>query len=282
MIEIPPTVSVVIPHFNSKNTIERAISSISEQTRVPDEVIVIDDASTQEDSILLLRGLNLKYPKLNLRLIFLEINSGPGKARNIGIRESKSSHIAFLDSDDWWLPRHLEVAVTLIQNFDNRSQVIVSSQPLIKGQKCLARDIQDEAVTPVVKRMNFFRMFLFQRNYHTISLVVPKIELLKTSLFVEDRRHAEDLELFFKLYLSGTPWVYLSNISTAVLGKEAFSSGRGLSSNLIAMHLGTIASLRNSLIGTSRAKYIPFLIFWFRFKFFRRVFVTSLRSSIEN
>lgn len=97
-----PSVSAVIPAYNRQNTIARAIRSALEQSVPPAEVIVVDDASS-DDTV---RTVGKNFP--SVRIIRRERNQGAQAARAAGIRAAAGEWIAFLDSDDWWLPRKLE------------------------------------------------------------------------------------------------------------------------------------------------------------------------------
>ena len=100
------TVGVVIPTFNSADTIERALRSVSEQSVLPDEVVVVDNAST-DGTVVAVERFAQSTPQLNLSLIELQSNTGTGNARNVGWDKCQTSLIAFLDSDDSWHPNQL-------------------------------------------------------------------------------------------------------------------------------------------------------------------------------
>ncbi|MDA8752972.1 glycosyltransferase family 2 protein [Candidatus Marinimicrobia bacterium] len=94
-------ISVVIPSFNRKNTLSRSIDSVLKQTYKPSEIILVDDGSTDGT-----RGFILSsYPNIKY---FFQPKKGVSSARNKGILESSSEWIAFLDSDDEWMPQKLE------------------------------------------------------------------------------------------------------------------------------------------------------------------------------
>ena len=95
------SISVIIPTFNRLNYLERAIKSVLNQTIKVDEIIVVDDGSNDGTS----EFIRSKYP--NLKYIF-QSNRGVSAARNVGIAAAKSNWIAFLDSDDEWMPTKLE------------------------------------------------------------------------------------------------------------------------------------------------------------------------------
>ena len=94
-------ISVILTTYNRSALVERAILSVLKQTRPADEIIIIDDGSTDETSELIPR----KYPRISY---FWQENKGISAARNAGIEKSAGDWIAFLDSDDTWLKRKLE------------------------------------------------------------------------------------------------------------------------------------------------------------------------------
>jgi len=95
-------VSVVIPTYNRCCELERALTSALSQTIQAEEVIIVDDGSDD-------RTLNMlqQYERQDIKILH-QSNSGVSVARNRGVEESKSEWIAFLDSDDWWLPDKLQ------------------------------------------------------------------------------------------------------------------------------------------------------------------------------
>jgi glycosyltransferase involved in cell wall biosynthesis len=103
-------VSIIMPTFNRADTIKRAIRSVQAQTFTDWELIVVDDGST-DDTAARIEGCD---PRLKL---IRQENQGTAGARNTGLRASAGSYIAFLDSDDEWLPHHLELCVRFLEAF---------------------------------------------------------------------------------------------------------------------------------------------------------------------
>ncbi|MES2523939.1 MAG: glycosyltransferase [Gemmatimonadota bacterium] len=99
-------VSVVIPLFNREALVEEAVRSALAQLHPPAEIIVVDDGSTDRSAEVAAR--------LPVTLLRLKHNEGLSSARNAGIRSAKGDVIAFLDSDDRWLPGHLSTIVDLL------------------------------------------------------------------------------------------------------------------------------------------------------------------------
>lgn len=96
------SISVVIPAYNAANTLCETLDSVAAQTRVPYEVIVVDDGSSDETAC------TAQTHRIVTRVI-TQPNAGAATALNTGIREAKADLIAFLDADDLWLPGKLEI-----------------------------------------------------------------------------------------------------------------------------------------------------------------------------
>lgn len=94
-------ISVVIPIYNRAGLVAETLDAIFAQTRSPDEVIVVDDGSTDETACVL--------AGYGTRLVVIRVeNGGDIAARNIGVRAARGDLVAFCDSDDLWMPGHLQ------------------------------------------------------------------------------------------------------------------------------------------------------------------------------
>src|SRR3974390_2854794 len=98
---VPPTVSFLIPNYNHARFIGTALSALAAQTRPPDEVLVIDDGST-DDSIAVLESFQPDLPQLPL--LRNPQNLGVCATLNRGLREATGSHIVSSAADDWVEP----------------------------------------------------------------------------------------------------------------------------------------------------------------------------------
>jgi CelD/BcsL family acetyltransferase involved in cellulose biosynthesis len=105
-----PLVSIVMPTFNRADTIARAIASIQAQTHANWELVVVDDGST-DDTVARVRGLD---PRVH---VLRQDNQGVTAARNTGLGAVNGDLVAFLDSDDEWLPHHLALATAFFRAF---------------------------------------------------------------------------------------------------------------------------------------------------------------------
>lgn len=104
-----PLVSVIIPVYNRQEVLLDALESVKQQTYEDYELIVVDDASTEDLHTIVMQVAP------NARYIRHKINSGAGAARNTGIRAARGKYIACLDSDDMWLPEKLEVQLAYLE-----------------------------------------------------------------------------------------------------------------------------------------------------------------------
>lgn len=103
-----PTISVVIPVYNGERFLLEAISSVLAQTLLPDEIIVVDDGST-DATARIVHDLSATAT-VSIRYEY-QANQGPAAARNTGIRIARGDFLAFQDADDVWLPEKLAIQV---------------------------------------------------------------------------------------------------------------------------------------------------------------------------
>lgn len=103
------TVTLIIPTYNRPFLLKEALTSAFEQEKKPDEVIVVDDGSTDETSEIVRAFPEAKY--------LYQKNSGVSSARNLGITHATSEWIAFLDSDDLWLPQKLRLQLETSEKY---------------------------------------------------------------------------------------------------------------------------------------------------------------------
>ncbi|MBD8063396.1 glycosyltransferase family 2 protein [Oceanitalea stevensii] len=213
-------VSVIIPHYGDTSTLKRAIESALNQTLAPREIIVVDDASPTRDR----EALALLVEELppSVRVLQLHKNSGPGGARNAGWDAAGGDVVAFLDSDDSWLPTKLEWQCRALE--DQRLDLVGGPNVWVAlGDTAASHGSRDAAV---VTR----RALVFKNRFATSSVMVRRGVGLR---FNAERRYAEDYELWLRLHLSGKR---LGRIPTplSVSYKRPFGDS-GLSANLLAM-----------------------------------------------
>jgi glycosyltransferase involved in cell wall biosynthesis len=107
-------ISVVVPVFNGEKFIEETLLSVARQTTLPLEIIVVDDGS-QDNTCELIESFSCAYPEITTTLVKSQ-HLGPGAARNTGIAAARGSWVAFLDSDDLWLPNKIDLVASAYIN----------------------------------------------------------------------------------------------------------------------------------------------------------------------
>ena len=123
-------VSIITPCYNSEKFLDECISSVLNQTYQNWEMLIVDDNSSDNSSILI-----NSYSKKDERIkpLYLNDNIGAAMARNKAISKSKGKYLAFLDSDDVWLPKKLEVQTNFMKK--NNCSFVFSSYSVISDDE---------------------------------------------------------------------------------------------------------------------------------------------------
>lgn len=124
-----PILSVVIPTWNRARLVCEAIDSALNQRAGEVEVIVVDDASTDTTPDLLQQTYGSR-----IQMLRLSRRGGPGAARNAGARLARGEFVAFLDSDDVWLPGKLDAELRALERFPNSEAVVSDSLNFFEGR----------------------------------------------------------------------------------------------------------------------------------------------------
>ena len=129
-------VSVIIPYFRKKKYITETISSVLRQTYEYLEVIIVYDDETKVDLDFI---NNLKNKDSRIKIITNPLNLGTGESRNIGITNAKGSYIAFVDADDIWDTKKIELQLSYMMSnnysFTHTSYKIINSDNKIVGHR---------------------------------------------------------------------------------------------------------------------------------------------------
>jgi len=104
-------VSIITPTYNSEKYIEQTIQSVQNQTYKNWEMIIVDDGSTDNTNEIIAKIAQLDN---RIKLLRMVVNSGPAKARNLGIANVTGKYMTFLDADDIWFPDFITTSITTI------------------------------------------------------------------------------------------------------------------------------------------------------------------------
>jgi glycosyltransferase involved in cell wall biosynthesis len=180
------TISAVIPCYNSAATIRDALRSVEAQTVKADEVVVVDDGSTDDSAGIVER----EFPQCRL---IRQANAGPAAARNRGVSEAMGDWIAFLDSDDAWLPWRLSAVLDLAS--------VHPDVGLWCGEALRWSGSSTAAPQPV--KPTFHRValdcFLSNNPIATSSVLVRRDVLLESGGFDPAFRGPEDFDLWLRV-----------------------------------------------------------------------------------
>jgi glycosyltransferase involved in cell wall biosynthesis len=228
-------ISVVIPCYRSADTIERSIDSVCSQTHLPKEIILVDDAS-DDDTISVILELqnrfNRKYNKNWIRIIRLKNNSGPSASRNAGWEATTQPYIAFLDADDAWHPRKLEIQFGWMQAHPYAS---------ITGHKCIVVKSKIQSYELPVKwcvsSIKPIRMLLFSGffGFPTPSIIVRRDIPFR---FEPSKRYSEDYLFKLQITLSGYS-IWRLELPLVFLFKARYGEN-GQSGNMWKMEKGQL------------------------------------------
>jgi len=188
-----PEVSVIIPAYNRAHCIERAIQSVIDQTFRDVEIIVVDDGSTDNT-----KEIVKSIPDQRISYVRCEMNRGSGAARNEGLKVAQGKYIAFLDSDDEWLPAKL---ARQVERMD-------AEPPQVGVCFCGARIFKNgdlnSPVAYVPKKAwehGTFRRFVMGRMmFLTPTVLFRRVCLAKTGLMVPEMRRNQDGEFLLRLF----------------------------------------------------------------------------------
>jgi glycosyltransferase involved in cell wall biosynthesis len=190
------TISAVIPAYNSGRYIARAIDSVLAQTRPIDEIIVVDDGST-DDTAEVVRAFGDK-------VVFIQqANAGASAARNTGIEAATGDWIAFLDGDDEWLPEKNERQIEMLKR--NPDLVWTTSNFITCSchEKWRSPRISPEKARQLLGSKdyveNYFQAYLAGLGGHTDVMTIKKDVLVEVGMFRDGQRKANDLDCWWRI-----------------------------------------------------------------------------------
>ena len=243
--------SVVIPSHQAAKTIERCLESVFSQTLAPIEILIIDDASSDDTQDVVARYQRLQQASaIKIQYIKLEVNVGPSAARNRGIRAASGSYVAFLDADDIWCRGKLEIIDRFIPELCPGLICHAYSEDL--GQPRSHRGTYVGQQVSVAK-------LLWRNPAQTSCAVVRNVPSLA---FNESMRYCEDHDLWMRI-LEHFPVVQLIGDPLTLLGRPQLSVG-GLSGNVLRMRLGEMRVFYNFCRRNPKRRmglFIPLMLF---------------------
>lgn len=232
--DITVPVSVVIPCYRCHRSIGAAVESVVNQTARPVELILVEDCSEDGGQTLAaLEALKREYQKrLRVVVVPLPDNRGAGEARNAGWAIASQRLLAFLDADDTWHPRKLEIQSAWMLSHPDYALTCHGSILCSRGEPVLL------AAGGPPEREMAWRKLLFRNDVATRTVMLRRVI---SHRFPGGVRYAEDYQLWLRILLGGGAAMRLC-LPLACSYKDGFGAG-GLSGDLAAMHGGVVRCL---------------------------------------
>lgn len=193
-------VTVIVPAYNAAHCLSAAIESVLGQTYKNLELIVVDDGSTDQTREVVRRyGDQIRYIQQD--------NAGPSKARNNGIRATDSELIAFLDSDDVWLPGKIQEQIDLLEERPDLSLVFCDAELVDEGGRSYGsmwkqRGCYEAMLDESQQLARPFATIMFMDCILPSAVLLRRTCLDRAGLFDESLRYVEDKDLMLRIALT--------------------------------------------------------------------------------
>jgi glycosyltransferase involved in cell wall biosynthesis len=191
--------------YNQESFIECALRSVFAQTVPPDEIIVVDDGSTDEGPRLV-QNLEGPQPLTLLR----KANGGQSSARNLGIAHARSELVAFLDGDDVWYPTHLEELLRCFEQAPHLGWAYSDLDEIDERGNITRRGLLNQERSKHPKD-NLRECLRTNMEVHPSATLVRRKAIIEVGGFDESLRGYEDDDLFLRIFQIGYSSAYVAN-----------------------------------------------------------------------
>jgi glycosyltransferase involved in cell wall biosynthesis len=194
-------VSAIIPCYRCQETLDRAVGSVAAQLRLPAELILVDDASG-DGTLEHLHTLAARHAPGWIKVIGLPVNRGAADARNAGWTSAMQPYIAFLDSDDAWHSRKIELQYGFMSSHPEVA-LCAHRHRILESADVPIAEIGELTVERVSKTS-----LLLSNNFFAPTMMMLKRDV--PHRFLAGRRHVDDHLLWLQIVCAGLPFVRLS------------------------------------------------------------------------
>lgn len=248
------TLAVIIPNFNNEKYLPKCLESVLSQTLLPDEIIVVDDCSTDNS-----KSIIREYEKKSslVKGIFLDKNSGVSHARNTGIINAQSEFVTTLDADDFYFDsKKLENEMKILSQHNGRA---------VAYSKLVYSNENDEIIRYLdYKKREYFEGMIYKsllkekiRRTLMRDCCYPKSVLINAGLYDENCSLFEDYDVLIKL-AKELPFYCTFEYGTAYRRKSGGLSDRSrdkllkAKSEVIEKNLETLSKIQRTEINLYR------------------------------
>ncbi len=222
-----PLVSVIIPTYNRAGIIRRTIESVQAQTYKNVEIIIVDDASKDntEEVVKAIKDEKIRYlPNVN--------NQGASITRNNGVEAARGEYVAFLDSDDVWLPNKIELQLPLLYNHPKKEKVVGYTQ-VTNDEGVSVSIIPDRAKKEDESLADY--LFVNGGLMQTGTLMMPTKLAVETPFRPGIVPH-EDPDLCLRLEEKGACFVFVDKPLTVWNNDKRGNRATGMSDYLVSLN----------------------------------------------
>lgn len=190
-------VSIIMPAYNASNFIQESIDSVIKQSYGNWELLIIDDGSIDNTHAIIENNVS-KESRIKG---FFQENGKQGKARNLGLEKAVGKYIAFLDADDIWIPRKLEIQLDEIHQFN--ADLVFSDSFIFSDSLSLQKKIKMNTLKSVFIGNEAIETFLYKNRIPILTVLAKKNKIMAVNGFSEKPsiQNAEDYHLWLKLLL---------------------------------------------------------------------------------
>jgi glycosyltransferase involved in cell wall biosynthesis len=214
-----PLISVILPTFNRLEFLRAAVTSVFEQTFARWELVIADDGSAEETRVYL---RELSDPRV--RVLLRPASGNPAATRNAAIRAARGAYLAFLDSDDLWLPDKLETQVRLMQRQPERRWSYTRASRIDRAGRSLSEPrlqawlpFDGDIVEPLLR---------LDALIATATVMADRALVVEAGAFDEKQMFAEDYDLWLRLALRSQVSVVDAPLTCLRVHGEHYSADR--------------------------------------------------------
>jgi teichuronic acid biosynthesis glycosyltransferase TuaG len=253
-----PLVSVIMPAYNAQQYIAESIQSVQAQSYTNWELIIVDDNSSDGTAAII-----NQFVQTDARIKYLFQDRGKqGKARNMAIKNSRGTYIAFLDADDLWDKSKLEIQVNIIETRPDIILVFSEGSMLLPDGTTTKMDVKVQQWSWQKDR----DLFIIKNQIPILSVLVKKQALIAVNCFSEDLaiQNVEDYHLWIRLlktgnFLSVEQPLFYYRIHEQQTTYQGSNITMAIASSFIDLALTDIIESNNKLL-RDRLKWIIFQI----------------------
>lgn len=229
---INPLISVIVPAYNASEFLLETLESVKKQTYTNWEIILVNDCST--DTTLQKAIFFSKGVENVVKVITNEKNSGVSVSRNVAVANASGNWLALLDSDDVWLPNHLE---TLMATVSKDSEIKMAYAGCLVFLDKVDNIIFKQEINDALLENFNISLFTHQIGINPCTAIIEKNTWESVGGMIQEVHPAEDKELFFRIAKAGNKIAY-SGYHSSLYRKH--SSGNAASNNEVKMVLALI------------------------------------------